>query len=98
MENNPESGVDALVVAVPETAGSALYGMIDVLAAAGNLWETMTGTGPEHSFIRPKIISTSLEPFRCGNGIPVAPALSCGDDPKADIIILPRSGCGRNNH
>jgi transcriptional regulator GlxA family with amidase domain len=89
MQNTPEAGVDALVVAVPETAGSALYGMIDVLSAAGNLWETMTGTGTERSFIRPQIVSTGLEPFRCGNGIPVFPAVSCLDDPKADIVILP---------
>src|SRR5690606_9406444 len=31
--------VEALMVAVPETAGSALYGMFDVLAATGNLWQ-----------------------------------------------------------
>jgi hypothetical protein len=30
--------IEALIVAVPETAGSALYGMFDVLAATGNLW------------------------------------------------------------
>jgi transcriptional regulator GlxA family with amidase domain len=87
--NTLETGVDALVVAVPETAGSALYGMIDVLAAAGNLWETMTGAETERAFIRPKIVSTSLEPFRCGNGIPVFPDLSCVDDPRANAIILP---------
>ena len=31
--------VDALIVAVSETAGSALYGILDVLAATGTLWE-----------------------------------------------------------
>ena len=28
--------ITALIVAIPETAGSALYGMFDVLGAAGN--------------------------------------------------------------
>ena len=30
--------IEALIVALPETAGSALYGMVDVLAATGTLW------------------------------------------------------------
>ena len=34
--------VEVLLVAVPETAGSALYGMLDVLLAAGNIWETLS--------------------------------------------------------
>jgi len=39
--------IEALIVAVPETAGSALYGMFDVLAATGNLWQQLVGTEPE---------------------------------------------------
>jgi hypothetical protein len=37
--------VQVLIVAVAETAGSALYGMLDVLLAAGNIWQTLAGTG-----------------------------------------------------
>lgn len=33
--------IEVAIVAVPETAGSALYGMVDVLLAAGNLWQTL---------------------------------------------------------
>ena len=36
--------VEVLIVAVPETAGSALYGMVDVLTAAGNIWQTLVNT------------------------------------------------------
>src|SRR5688500_3074931 len=32
----------ALIVALPETAGSALYGMVDVLSAAGSLYEELS--------------------------------------------------------
>jgi hypothetical protein len=38
--------IEALIVAVPETAGSALYGMIDVLSSAGHLWQELAGTEP----------------------------------------------------
>ena len=47
MTNESRKTIDALIVAVPETAGSALYGMIDVLASAGNLWQQLVGVGPE---------------------------------------------------
>ena len=81
--------LNALIVAVPETAGSALYGMLDVLAAAGTLWPTLVRAGAPRQLIAPRIVSTSRKPFRCGNGIPVAPQVSVSDDPKADIVILP---------
>jgi transcriptional regulator GlxA family with amidase domain len=80
---------EALIVAVPETAGSALYGMFDVLAATGNLWQQLVGTEPEQRLIRPRIVSPTAEPFQCGNGIPVTPHVGLGSDPAADIIILP---------
>jgi len=89
--------IDALIVAVPETAGSTLYGMIDVLAATSNLWQTLVGA-PEHQMIRPRIVAPSTEPFRCGNGIPVAPDAGIADDPAGeptgDIVILPEMWLG----
>ncbi len=35
------SAIDVHIVAVPETAGSALYGMKDVLMSAGSLWQEL---------------------------------------------------------
>lgn len=81
--------VEALIVAVPETAGSALYGMIDVLSATGNAWEALVGAGDERRLIRPRIVATGPGPFRCGNGIPVVPDVTIAADPAADILILP---------
>ncbi len=81
--------IDALIVAVPETAGSALYGMVDVLAAAGSLWQALAGAEPDARSIRPRIVSPLTKPFVCGNRVPVAPDLDIADDPQAEIIILP---------
>lgn len=81
--------LEALLIAVPETAGSTLYGMVDVLSATGNAWETLTRRSPERRLIRPQVVAESRAPFRCGNGIPVHPAFSIDDDPPADILILP---------
>jgi transcriptional regulator GlxA family with amidase domain len=89
MKRRNPAAVEALIVAVPETAGSALYGMIDVLSATGTLWQQLVGTKVVRNLIRPRIVSLSRRPFRCGNGIPVNPHVGVGDDPDTDIVILP---------
>lgn len=89
MDQPSPARVDALIVALPESAGSALYGMVDVLAATGTLWQQLVREDPGASLIRPRIVALSREPFACGNGIPVSPDLSVDQDPKAEIVILP---------
>ncbi|MHB2169913.1 GlxA family transcriptional regulator [Alsobacter sp. R-9] len=81
--------LEALLVAVPETAGSALYGMLDVLAATGSIWNELVGSPERRQLIRPRVVSIDATPFRCGNGIPVSPDVSIAEDPPADIVILP---------
>ena len=81
--------LDAAIVALPETAGSALYGLIDVLSATGTLWRQLVEDDPGAPLIRPRIVSPSREPFQCGNGIPVTPDLSIAEVAAPDILILP---------
>ena len=38
--------IDTAIVAVPETGGGALYGMVDMLSAAGTLWHDLVGSVP----------------------------------------------------
>jgi transcriptional regulator GlxA family with amidase domain len=89
MKRQDSDVVEALIVAVPETAGSALYGLIDVLAATGNLWQQLVGAEPMQNPIRPRILSETRRPLKCGNGIPIDPDLGVDEDPDADIVILP---------
>lgn len=89
MTGPKQQAVEALIVAIPETAGSALYGMFDVLAATGTLWNELTGAEAGRPLIRPRIVSLSKTPFRCGNGIPVNPDLSMEEMPTPDIVIVP---------
>jgi len=92
---SPTKGpVEVLIVAVPETAGSALYGMVDVLLAAGNIWQTLVRTASEQPLFRVRIVAPSEEAFTCGNGIPVTPHCSIADNPKASILILPELWLG----
>jgi len=86
--------VDVLIVAVPETAGSALYGMLDVLLAAGNIWQTLVRSGSEQTLFQVRIVSPTAESFACGNGIPVVPDCSVAENPGASILILPELWLG----
>lgn len=93
-EKYEKSPVEVLIVAVPETAGSALYGMVDVLLAAGNLWQTLVRSDTERKLFHVRIVSPQKQAFTCGNGIPVKPECSITDDPVASIVILPELWLG----
>jgi len=86
--------VEVLIVAVPETAGSALYGMLDVLLAAGNIWQTLVRAEPQQALFRVRIVAPERKAFTCGNGIPVTPDCSVADNPAAAILILPEIWLG----
>ncbi|MFN3592438.1 MAG: hypothetical protein ACK4TG_09650, partial [Thermaurantiacus sp.] len=86
--------IEAQILALPETAGSALYGMVDVLAAAGALWQELVGETPGTIRLSPRIVGLSDVPFLCGNGIPVAPASGFRAAPEAPILILPELWLG----
>lgn len=89
MPDSQPRALDAHILALPETAGSALYGMVDVLAATGTLWQQLVEREPGFTLIRPRIVSRTREAFRCGNDIPVIPDLAIDDVPKPAIVILP---------
>ncbi len=94
MKNSAEKSIEVLILAIPETAGSALYGMIDMLSATGNLWQTLVRSNDEMKRFKVKIVSTLDRAFTCGNGIPVNPQVSIEDAPYAPIIILPEIWLG----
>jgi len=95
MTTSPEKvPVEVLIVAVPETSGSALYGMLDVLLAAGNIWQTLVREESVRAPFRVRIVAPSCRAFTCGNGIPVIPDCAVVDNPVADIVILPELWLG----
>ena len=86
--------LQALILALPESAGSSLYGMVDVLNATGNLWHTLIRSPEGRTLIQPRIVGVTSEPFLCGNRIPVQPELAVNDEVHADIIVLPELWLG----
>jgi hypothetical protein len=68
MKNPISMPVDVTIVAVPETAGSVLYSMLDVLLSDGNIWQTLVRTSSADTLFKVRIISPTGEPFTCGYG------------------------------
>jgi len=93
-----KSRLETLVLALPETAGSALYGLVDVLTSTGSIWQTLARAEVVASPFRVQIASLSTRSFRCGNDIPVAPAVAIRDRSPADIIVVPQLWLGPDEH
>lgn len=93
-KNTQDYPIEVLIVAIPETAGSALYGMLDVLSATGSIWQTLLRSDDTRQYFRVRIVSPDGRLFSCGNGIPVNPDCAVGDDPSASIVILPELWLG----
>jgi transcriptional regulator GlxA family with amidase domain len=82
------------IVAVPETAGSALYGLLDVLSVTGQVWQTLMRSEPLPPPFHVQVVSERRRGFRCGNRIPVEPDAGIEDPADADIVILPELWLG----
>ena len=89
MQRANKTPTQALLVATRQTAGSALYGMLDVLSAAGNIWQELVRDHDMSRLFEVRIVCNLREPFTCGNEIPVRPHCCIADDPRADIVIIP---------
>ena len=68
--------------------------MLDVLLAAGNIWQTLVREEPMPALFRVRIVAPRARGFSCGNGIPVRPDCAISADPAADIVILPELWLG----
>ena len=55
-KNTQDYPIEVLIVAIPETAGSALYGMLDVLSATGSIWQTLLRSDDTRQYFRVRIV------------------------------------------
>ncbi len=86
--------IQVQIVAVKETAGSALYGMKDVLMSAGVLWQDLVRSPEKQVLFEVNIVSTHKQSFFCGNQIPINPDLVIGQTKTPDMVILPELWLG----
>jgi transcriptional regulator GlxA family with amidase domain len=90
--------LEILVLALLESAGSVLYGLVDVLNSAGRHWHTLVRDAPVAAPLRVRVVAVKRRAFRCGNNVPVAPDVAIRDDPAADIVIIPELWLGPDEH
>jgi transcriptional regulator GlxA family with amidase domain len=94
----PKPPLETLVLALPQTAGSALYGLVDVLTTTGSIWQMLLRDEAQSQPFHVQIAALSTRGFRCGHGIPVSPAVSIRANPPADIIVIPELWLGPDEH
>jgi transcriptional regulator GlxA family with amidase domain len=94
----PKPPLATLVLALPQTAGSALYGLVDVLTSTGSIWQMLLRDGAQSQPLHVQIAALSRRGFRCGHGIPVSPAISIRANPAADIVVIPELWLGPDEH
>lgn len=85
---HPEPTIDLQLLALPESAGSSLYGMYDVLKTCGRVWREISRLESAPDLFQTRIVSTSIEPFRCGYDIPVMPEVAIGSGNTPNIIVI----------
>lgn len=90
MTNSPDTRpITALLVALPETTGSALYGMNDVLSATSTQWRTFIGQLPGNPLFETKFVSVTSGIFYLENRTPVVPDAAVAENPSGDLIVIP---------
>lgn len=77
------------ILAAPETAGSILYGIYDLLMLPGAAWPRVILGEPGEPLIRVRIVARTTTRFSCRGGIPVEPHTALKDATDADVICVP---------
>lgn len=76
------------LLALPESSGSVLYGLHDVLVLAGHVWSQITGEPEGARGFAVEIVSTGSRLFRCFGGVPVAPQASLAERRGSDLVVI----------
>lgn len=88
MSDLPETPTRVSLLALPESSGSVLYGLYDVLGSAGHVWSQITGEPECSPGFAVEIVSPTTAPFRCAGGVPVAPQASLAERLESDLVVV----------
>lgn len=76
------------ILALPETAPMAVYGLFELMASVGTVWPQLTGEAVQVRRIEPRIVAKRAKPFRSVFGPPIVPNVSVAQDAHADVVIV----------
>ncbi|HEV7275952.1 MAG TPA: helix-turn-helix domain-containing protein [Devosiaceae bacterium] len=89
MRDLPQKPLLTAVLATPETGSAGAFIIMDLLAAVGQLWETLHGEPVPGQRFLPRLLSADGAPYRDYHGVTIQPHGSIADYPRPDIIIVP---------
>lgn len=76
------------LLAIPEVAGSTLFGMFDVFASAGRDWASLVEGKEGESMLDPRVVSLrGTGPMEIANGVQIMPGEDDGGIP--DVVCVP---------
>ncbi len=81
--------VKVAVLAFPETSASVVYGVYDLLAAAGRDWGIIVGGEPGRVLFEPMVVSARSGSFAASNGVILSPERTLAQCPLPDIACVP---------
>jgi len=76
------------ILALQDSGPLGVYGMFEVLAAAGGLWPRLTGEPGCAARFEPLVVARSSDPFRTVVGLPLVPDRGLAETPDVDLIIV----------
>jgi len=76
------------ILALPQTAPMAVYGLHEVLGSVGRIWPLVTGETPRVRFIAPQIVARDVAPFMTATGTPIVPHAAMADAGEPDVVIV----------
>ena len=86
--NDGATPISAAIVAFPETSASVVYGLYDLLSAAGRDWGVLVDGRPGPSLIKPTVVSRHVGPFCASNDVTLVPERGL-DAFAPDIVCVP---------
>jgi transcriptional regulator GlxA family with amidase domain len=79
---------DVGLLALPDSTPAALYGLYEVLASVGVVWQALTGEAVSCEPLQVRILSERRAPFTCAGGVPIAPHAALADVDRVDLVIV----------
>ena len=77
------------LVAVPQTSAAVLFGLHEVFAAVGVVWELITGSAVSARKMTPQVIAQNLKTLRSPLGVAMKADLTFANSGDADIVVVP---------
>ena len=80
--------LNVAIVALPESTAYVLFGLKEVMEAAGPLWGMVTGNPPAEARFAVTVIAAGTEPFACAGGAWVKADTTFSGNGRFDIVLV----------